>query len=124
MNERKWVMWGSVLAAVAVGLGAFGAHGLEGKLPAARLDTFELGVRYHMIHALGLILVGILAARGESRALTVAGALLLGGIVLFSGGLYAWSLSGIRAVVHIVPVGGLCFLAGWLTLAISAASRR
>ncbi len=123
MSEARWVAVGAFLAALGIGLGAFGAHGLEGRLSAESLNTFEVGVRYHLIHALSLILVGILADRWNSRATAVAGFLLLAGIVLFSGGIYIWSLSGIRAFVHVVPVGGVSFLAGWIVLAI-AASRR
>ncbi len=123
MSEVRWVAIGAFLAALGVGLGAFGAHGLEGRISADSLNTFEVGVRYHLIHALGLILVGILADRSSSRATTLAGFLLLAGIVLFSGGIYVWCLSGVRAFVHIVPVGGVSFLAGWIALAI-AASRR
>lgn len=121
MTEGKWVTAGALSAAIAVGLGAFAAHGLKGKLPDASLDAFEVGVRYHLVHSLGVILIGILAGRWRSRATTAAGALLLTGIVLFSGGLYVWSLTGIRAVVHIVPVGGVSFLAGWVFLGIAGA---
>ena len=85
--------------------GAFGAHILKGHLDAERLNTFDVAVRYHMFHALGLILVGILAERWTSRAVTVAGLLLLIGITLFSGGLYVWTLAGFRAVVSVVPPG-------------------
>ena len=123
MCEGRWVATGAVSAALAVGLGAFGAHVLEGRLDAEQLRTYEVGVQYHLIHSLALILVGILAARWQGRALTTAGVLLLGGILLFSGGLYLWSLTQIRAVVHVVPLGGMSFLAGWIVLAI-AASRR
>lgn len=123
MNERNWVGWGAFLAAVAVGLGAFGAHGLEGKIPDARFDAFEVGVRYHLVHAIALVLVGILASRWGGRLVMWAGVLLAAGIVLFSGGIYVWSLSGVRAIVHIVPIGGLSFLAGWLVLAVAAMRR-
>ncbi len=123
MSERTWVATGAILAAVAVALGAFGAHLLEGRLDTERLNTFNVGVRYHMFHALGLILVGILAERWTSRAVTVAGLFLLAGIILFSGGLYVWTLAGVRAVVSVVPLGGLSFMVGWLFLAIAAARR-
>ncbi len=123
MSEARWVAIGAFLAALGVGLGAFGAHGLEGKLSEDSLNTFEVGVRYHLLHALALILVGILAERWNSGATNLAGALLLAGVVLFSGGIYIWTLSGIRAFVQVVPVGGVSFLAGWIVLAVAAARR-
>ena len=110
MSGERWVATGALLAAAAVGLGAFAAHGLEGRLPADRLEVFEVGVRYHLTHAIGLILVGILAARWGGRAMTSVGFLLLVGTLLFSGGLYVWSLTGIRAAVHVVPWEGFAFL--------------
>jgi uncharacterized membrane protein YgdD (TMEM256/DUF423 family) len=120
MNESKWVAVGALSAAVAVGLGAFGAHGLEGKLPAESLDAFHVGVRYHLTHSIALILVGMLVSRWQGRATATAAVLLLGGILLFSGGLYAWGLTGVKALVHVVPVGGVAFIAGWIALAIAA----
>jgi len=124
MNEGRWVAIGSLSAAVAVGLGAFGAHGLEGWLDAEHLNSYEVGVRYHLLHSVGLILVGLLIARWPGRAISIAGFLLFAGILLFSGGLYIWSLAQIRAVVHIVPLGGVCFLAGWVVLAFAAVGHR
>ncbi len=123
MSGEGWVKWGAVLAAVAVGLGAFGAHVLKGRLEPDALDAFELGARYQMTHAIGLILVGILALRWENRGLSMAGTLLMAGIFLFSGGLYVWSLSGIRGFVHVVPLGGISFLLGWIMLAVAVARR-
>ena len=123
MGAERWVATGAVSAALAVGLGAFGAHILEGRLDAKHLSAYEVGVHYHLIHSLAIILVGILASRWQSRTLAIAGVLLLGGIALFSGGLYLWSLTQIRAVVHIVPLGGMSFVAGWIVLAIAALRR-
>lgn len=123
MSQRIWVAAGAILAALAVFFGAFGAHILKGHLDAEHLNTFDVGVRYHMLHALGLILVGLLSERWTSRAVTVAGVFLLVGIILFSGGLYVWTLAGVRAAVSVVPLGGLSFLAGWIILAIAAARR-
>lgn len=123
MSEGRWVAIGAFLAALAVGLGAFGAHVLEGKLEPKYVDAFEVGARYHLIHSLALILVGVLAGRWQTRAVSLAGMLLLVGIVFFSGGIYAWVLTQIKTFVHIVPIGGLAFLAGWTSLAIAAARR-
>lgn len=120
MSAGKWIAIGAFSAAVAVGLGAFGAHVLEARLDAERLNAFEVGVRYHLIHSVALILIGILAERWQGRALATAGLLLVAGIALFSAGLYLWSLSQIRALIHIVPLGGMCFLAGWTMLAMAA----
>ena len=120
MNEGKWVAVGAFSAATAVGLGAFGAHVLQAMLSPERLESFEVGVRYHLLHSVALIGVGALAGRWQSRAVSIAGLLLLGGVLLFSGGLYVWSLSQLRMVVHIVPLGGICLLAGWIVLAVAA----
>ena len=114
------VFVGAVSGFVAVALGAFGAHGLKGRLTPEALQTFEVGVRYQLIHALALLLVGLLAARGPTTALTVAGWCFLSGTLLFSGSLYGLSLTGIRAFGPITPIGGVAFLAGWAALAKSA----
>lgn len=123
MSEGRWVATGAFLAAMAVGLGAFAAHVLEGRLEAKYLDAFEVGAHYHLIHSLGLVLVGLLAGRWQSRAVSVAGVFLLAGIFFFSGGLYAWSLTQIKGFVLIVPIGGVAFLTGWSVLAMAAARR-
>jgi uncharacterized membrane protein YgdD (TMEM256/DUF423 family) len=128
---RGWIALGAVLAGLGVTAGAFGAHGLEGRLSAEQLETFEVAVRYQMYHALALLLVGLFAQQtGErrgvsptwlrSRTLAAAGAMFAVGIVLFSGCLYAWLFTGAKTFVLIVPVGGLAFIAGWLALAVSA----
>jgi len=114
---RHWIAVGAVSAAAAVALGAFGAHGLEGRLPAARLASFEVGVRYHLVHSLGLLLVGVLLQQRPSRGVRWAGRFLLAGVLLFSGGLYVWGLTALRPAVHVVPVGGVAFIIGWLCLA-------
>lgn len=116
-----WFAVGAVLAGVGVALGAFGAHGLRGRVEPALLDVFETGVRYHMYHALALLAVGLAAARGvSSPLLTAAGWALVIGIVVFSGSLYAMTLSGARWLGAITPIGGVAFLAGWLLLAAAA----
>ena len=87
---------------------------------ADRLQTYETAVRYQMVHALGLILVGMQMARGRSKLLPMAAAAFLAGIVLFSGGIYGWLLTGITPLVHVVPIGGLAWIAGWLLFALGA----
>ncbi|MCK6621888.1 MAG: DUF423 domain-containing protein [Calditrichaceae bacterium] len=112
---------GSAAAFLGVALGAFGAHALKSKLAAEMLAIYQTGVHYHLVHALGLILVGILAERtGNSALVSWAGWLLLAGIIIFSGSLYALSISGVRALGAITPIGGLSFLAGWALLAVAA----
>ncbi len=107
------------MLALGVGIGAFGAHGLQGKLDAYSMNLYERAVMYHYIHALGILATGALAASGAiPRSLANwAGGLLLLGIVFFSGSLYALALSGNRMLGAITPIGGVSFIAGWLVLA-------
>lgn len=107
---------GALNAAFAVAAGAFGAHGLRARLDPRALEIFETAARYQMFHALALILCGLIATRGA----TTAGWILQAGIVVFSGSLYALSLSGIKGLGAITPIGGLAFLVGWGWLAWSA----
>jgi uncharacterized membrane protein YgdD (TMEM256/DUF423 family) len=109
---------GSINALLAVALGAFGAHVLKERLSSEMLAVFQTGVQYQMYHALALILVAILSNQlSRSRAVGSAGWLFFYGIILFSGSLYALSLSGIKVLGAITPLGGLAFLAGWIILA-------
>jgi uncharacterized membrane protein YgdD (TMEM256/DUF423 family) len=117
---RLFFLLGSLLGGLGVGLGAFGAHGLQRILSADDLSTFEVGVRYQMYHALALLAVAWASSRFESGAVVWAGWLFVTGIVLFSGSLYLYVLSGPRWLVAITPVGGLAFLVGWALLAWSA----
>jgi uncharacterized membrane protein YgdD (TMEM256/DUF423 family) len=102
---------------MGVAAGAFGAHGLKGRLTPEMLAVFETGVRYHLIHALALLAVAWAVTRWSSRAIGVAGWLFVVGIVLFSGSLYVLTLSGIRGFGAITPFGGVAFILGWLLLA-------
>jgi uncharacterized membrane protein YgdD (TMEM256/DUF423 family) len=117
---------GSIHAFLAVALGAFGAHALKDKLSDRMLTAFQTGVHYHLIHALALLVIAILMKNvSASSSLPVwSGWLLASGIVLFSGSLYALSLSGITRLGIITPLGGLAFLAGWIILAIYAISSK
>lgn len=120
-----WILLGALSGFIAVAAGAFGAHGLKPRLTPDLLAIFETGARYQMYHALALVLVGVLALRrsdagtagGVLPSLTAAGWLFLAGTLLFSGSLYVLSLSGQRWLGAITPLGGLCFLGGWLALA-------
>ena len=100
--------------------GLLKARGLDEATVLRRQDSLEIGVRYHMYHALALLAVGWLQAQGPSRTTTAAGVLFLLGILLFSGCLYAYVLSGVRVLAMIVPLGGLAYIAGWLALAVGA----
>ncbi len=117
----KWfLLLGSINSFLAVALGAFGAHGLKHRLPADLMAVYQTGVQYHLFHALGLLLIGLLIQQAVVSALANwAGWLIAVGIVLFSGSLYALSISGVRALGMITPLGGLAFLAGWLLLAVA-----
>ncbi|GAB4229356.1 MAG: DUF423 domain-containing protein [Chlamydiales bacterium] len=106
--------FGMLFAAISVILGAFGAHALKSKLSAEMLTVFEVGVRYQMYHALGLILLGIWALPQSNPYIIWAGWSFIIGIVLFSGSLYLLSLTGINSIGAITPIGGLFFITGWL----------
>ena len=119
--SKVFIILGSLNAFLAVALGAFGAHGLQNKLTEQMLATYETGVKYHMMHALGLILIGIISRYTSGSVLiNWSGWLICAGIVLFSGSLYLLSIGGIRWLGAITPLGGLSFLAGWILLAIAA----
>lgn len=110
------LMIASILLAMAVALGAFGAHGLKSQLSTDMLQTFKTGVDYHFYHALGLLFIGILAVSFPSDLIKWSAILLTAGIVLFSGSLYALAISGIKWLGAITPLGGLSFIAGWVLL--------
>ena len=115
--ERIFFSLGALLAGIAVGLGAFGAHALSGTLGPEDLVPFETGVRYQMYHALALLAVAWAVGRWESVQLEWAGWLFLFGILVFSGSLYILVLTGQRWLGAVTPLGGLAFIAGWLLLA-------
>ena len=114
--ERFFAIAGAVAAMIGVIVGAFGAHGLRGRLTPADLEIFETGVRYHMYHALALFAVAWAADRWPSGATTIAGWLFIVGIVVFSGSLYTLALTGQRWLGAITPVGGVALIAGWAAL--------
>ena len=118
--ERTFFLVGSVVAGLAVAAGAFGAHGLKERLTPDMLVIFETAARYQMYHGLALLAAAWGAGRWPGGASTAAGWLFLAGVLVFSGSLYALSLSGVRWLGAITPIGGVCFLAGWVALAIAA----
>jgi uncharacterized membrane protein YgdD (TMEM256/DUF423 family) len=122
----NWTATGAFLMALAVALGAFGAHGLRNRLDAYSLSVYEKAVFYHFIHALGILLVAVLARTGTFPLVSqsrVAWFLFLG-IIIFSGSLYALAVSGIRMLGAITPIGGICFIIGWLLFAYYAVRAR
>ena len=113
-GAKLFLAAGSLAALAAVVLGAFGAHALKTHLSAEMLAVWHTGVEYHVYHALGLLAVGLVATQlPESALLKWSGWLMLAGIALFSGSLYALALSGERWLGAITPIGGLGFLAAW-----------
>ena len=115
----NWSAIGAVALALAVMFGAFGAHSLRGRLDEYSLGVYEKAVFYHFIHAIGLLVVPLLLKDGGSRVCW----LLLAGILIFSGSLYALSITGIRTLGAITPIGGLAFIAAWILLAWDLRSR-
>lgn len=118
---RRFAVAGALFAFLAVAFGAFGAHALRDRLSADMLAVYQTGVQYQAMHALALlVLFGISDRLGPPKLCRVAGWLFVIGVIVFSGSLYALALSGIRGFGAITPIGGLCFLAGWLALVIAA----
>jgi len=119
---RSFVLLGALNGFIGVSLGAFGAHGLEGTLDPELLRVWNKGVDYQQIHAVGLLLVGVLLRFEPCRRIRLAGWCMLIGILLFSGSLYALALSGVRPLGAVTPFGGVSFLIGWGLLALGAIS--
>lgn len=116
-TERTLALVGVILAGAAVAGGAFGAHALRDRLSTDLLAIFETGARYQMYHGLAILLVALLVPRFQAPQVAWAGAAFVAGIVVFSGSLYALTLSGARAWGAVTPIGGVLFLAGWFLLA-------
>ena len=115
--ERLFFVTGALSAFIAVGAGAFGAHGLKTRLSPDMLAVFEIAVRYQMSHALALLAVAWAFTRWPGSLVTASGLLFIAGTLIFSGSLYILSLTGIKWLGAITPLGGLALLAGWLCLA-------
>ncbi|MCE7053753.1 DUF423 domain-containing protein [Algoriphagus sp. AGSA1] len=122
MKGKQLIQMAALLGAAAVGIGAFGAHGLNNLLlETGRTETFETAVRYHFYHTLAIFLIGILAGvKPEWKQLSTAASLMVFGIVIFCGSLYILSLTGITWLGAITPIGGLAFIAGWIYVFIAA----
>jgi uncharacterized membrane protein YgdD (TMEM256/DUF423 family) len=119
--DRTFSLIAALAGFIGVMLGAFGAHGLRNRLSADMLGVFETGVRYHLIHALAILLVSVILNRSTGTWIVAAGWFFTAGIVLFSGSLYLMALTGVRGLGAITPLGGLAFLLGWASLALAAA---
>ncbi len=121
MLFKLFLIIGSINMALAVGLGAFGAHGLQGKITERMLEIYQTSVQYHMIHAIGILIIALAADRfGHPTILAWAGWTMLLGIIFFSGSLYILSTSGVKILGAITPIGGILFMVGWALLAIAA----
>ena len=118
MKNQIILLSGVIFMALAVLLGAFGAHALKTILSPEMLAIYHSGVEYQFYHALGLLAVGIIGLHYPSKWIRLSGIFLVAGIVLFSGSLYVLSLSGIKTLGAITPLGGLAFVAGWISLAV------
>ncbi len=119
--SRLFLLLGALNGLLAVGFGAFGAHGLRARVTPDLLAVWNTGAQYHMYHALALLAVAVFAAHYPDAALLRAGGwLFLGGIVVFSGSLYLLAFTGLRWLGAVTPLGGVAFLAGWACLALFA----
>ena len=115
MNKEQYSFFktGSILMAISIALGAMGAHLLKNTLTPKELETFHTGVQYQTIHSLSLIILAMLPSNYNIKW---TGVLFLAGIFLFCFGCYSYALTGVKAFVHIVPFGGISFIAGWIVL--------
>ena len=104
---------GAIMALIAVAAGAFGAHGLRPMLSEKMMAVFETGVRYHLVHALAMLVAGLSAQAFSHPVFVKAGWSFLVGILIFSGSLYTMTLTDIRTLGILTPIGGLAFLIGW-----------
>jgi uncharacterized membrane protein YgdD (TMEM256/DUF423 family) len=119
---RIFLVIGAILAGLSVAAGAFASHALKDRLTERALEIWETGAKYQIYHALALLLIGLLLIKAETGGnwLNIAGFAFITGIVLFSGSLYGLSLSGIKWLGAITPLGGVAFLVGWGCLAVAA----
>jgi uncharacterized membrane protein YgdD (TMEM256/DUF423 family) len=119
VDGRRTLALAGLLLALATAFGAFGAHALKAHLAPERLQVYETAVRYHFMNALGLLAIGLALRTAESSAMRWAAALVVAGIVLFSGSLYALTFGAPRVLGAVTPVGGIALIAGWLVFAVA-----
>jgi uncharacterized membrane protein YgdD (TMEM256/DUF423 family) len=118
--HTRFLLAGAISAFIGVAAGPVGAHGVEGRISSDLLAVYETGVRYELVHAMALLFVGLAAERWPGAGWGRAGWMFLAGTVVFSGSLYLLALTGVRALGAVTPLGGLCFLIGWVFAAVSA----
>src|SRR5207248_10661549 len=118
-DARKTLAIAGLLIALATVFGAFGAHALKAHLSQEKLQVYETAVRYHFMHALGLLAIGVLLRSLDGELLRWSAALVLAGIVLFSGSLYLLTFGAPRLVGILTPIGGLALIAGWIAFAVT-----
>ena len=111
-KEKIWVMTGGIVGFVGVALGAFGAHGLKDILSQEMLEIYKTGVFYQLIHAVAILTIGLFS----KEKLLISASFFLIGIILFSCSLFAYSLTQIKVLTFITPLGGISFLIGWLLI--------
>jgi uncharacterized membrane protein YgdD (TMEM256/DUF423 family) len=119
MDARKTLVIAGLLIALATICGAFGAHALKGQLTQDKLQVYETAVRYHFLHALGLVAIGILLRTADSDLLRWSALAVLVGIILFSGSLYLLTFGAPRPVGIVTPFGGLALIVGWILFAVA-----
>lgn len=117
---KLFILLGVINGFLAVALGAFGAHGLEGKLSEKMLATWEKAVNYQMFHTMALLVTGLLMAKMTGGSVMWAGWMFFIGIILFSGSLYIYSTTAVKMFAMITPLGGVAFLIGWILLGTAA----
>ena len=118
---RWWLLIASIAGFLGVAGGAFGAHGLRGRISDARLANFETGTRYLLVHAVALLVVGVLSSRQGAPPLTAVGWCFSVGMLIFTGTLWILALTNMRWLGAVTPVGGTALIAGWVLLAVAAA---
>ena len=123
MNNRNILLAGAVFMVLGVILGAFGAHALKTRLSPDMMLIYKTAVEYQFYHALGLLLIGLIGFQIKSKWIKWSGLLICIGIILFSGSLYILSVSGIKWIGAITPIGGLSFVAGWIFPAVAIRNR-
>lgn len=127
MTDKFFIQAGALLGALAVALGAFGAHALKAMLESSnRVDTFDTAVKYQFYHAIGLVLIGLLlqnCAVNAERFYHWSGYAFLIGVVIFSGSLYTICFTGIRAFGAVAPIGGTLMIVGWMLLLLAAGKK-
>lgn len=123
MDHRKILLSGALFMALAVLLGAFGAHALKTNLSPEMMQVYKTGIEYQFYHALGLLLIGLIGFQIQSKYIKWSGTLISIGIIIFCGSLYTLALSGFEWIGAITPIGGLSFVAGWVCLILAIRDR-